>query len=215
MGSLPPERQPTEPTPVVAFDFDGTLTTRDSFTAFLAWRARATHNRAGFVRLAPALAAYAVKRDRGRLKSAAAREFLAGLSPRQLANEADAFADAKAGRLLRPDAVAVWQAWKSKGATMVIVSATPEAVVAPFARKLRADHLICTRLALGPDGRITGALDGANCRGPEKTRRLQAQFGTDLALAAAYGDTAGDREMLQMAAVRGYRVFKGKPRNPR
>jgi phosphatidylglycerophosphatase C len=200
---------------VVAFDFDGTLTTRDSFKAFLAWRAGATKNMTGFLRLAPALADYAVTWDRGKLKAAAAKEFLAGLSPGQLANEAEAFAEAKAGRLLRPDAVAVWQEWKTKGATMVIVTATPEAVVAPFARKLRADHLIGTRLALGPDGRISGALEGANCRGPEKTRRLQAQFGTDLALAAAYGDTAGDREMLQMAAVRGYRVFKGKPHNAR
>ncbi len=94
---------------------------------------------------------------------------------------------------------------------MVIVTASPEAVVAPFARRLRADHLIATRLQTDQNGRITGALDGANCRGAEKVRRIEAQFGTDLVLAAAYGDTAGDREMLHMAAVRGYRVFKGKP----
>lgn len=211
MGTSQTENQPSGQSPVVAFDFDGTLITRDSFTAFLAWRARKSRNRAGFFRLLPALAVYAATRDRARLKAAAARAFLAGLSPQQLANEAEAFAEAMAGRLFRPDAVAVWRAWKAKGATMVIVSATPEAVIAPFARKLRADCLIATRLALDPQGRISGALDGANCRGPEKTRRLQAQFGAGLVLAAAYGDTAGDREMLQMAKERGYRVFKGKP----
>jgi phosphatidylglycerophosphatase C len=60
-------------------------------------------------------------------------------------------------------------------------------------------------------GRITGALDGPNCRGPEKVVRLQAAFGQDVRLAAAYGDTAGDREMLAIAETRGYRVFRAKP----
>ena len=38
--------------------------------------------------------------------------------------------------------------------------------------------------------------------------RLKAAFGEDVHLAAAYGDTAGDREMLAIAEVRGYRVFR-------
>ena len=32
--------------PIVAFDFDGTLTVRDSFTAFLKWRAGGRYARA-------------------------------------------------------------------------------------------------------------------------------------------------------------------------
>jgi phosphatidylglycerophosphatase C len=94
---------------------------------------------------------------------------------------------------------------------MVIVTASPEAIVEPFARRLRADGLIATQLQTDKNGRITGALDGANCRGIEKVRRITDHFGTDFSLAAAYGDTSGDREMLQMAHVRGYSLFKGKP----
>jgi phosphatidylglycerophosphatase C len=30
-------------------------------------------------------------------------------------------------------------------------------------------------------------------------------------LKAAYGDTGGDREMLALAEIRGYRVFEGTP----
>jgi phosphatidylglycerophosphatase C len=41
--------------------------------------------------------------------------------------------------------------------------------------------------------------------------RLREAFGEGVTLAAAYGDTSGDREMLQLAEIKGYRVFKGKP----
>jgi phosphatidylglycerophosphatase C len=211
MGSPPPESQPPGQRPVVAFDFDGTLTTRDSFTAFLAWLAGPARGIPGLLRLAPALAAYAAKPDRGRLKAAAIKEFLAGMTPAELAQRAESFAEAEAARLLRPDAVQAWSRWRDGGALMVIVTASPEAVVAPFARRLGADLLIGTRLQLDARGRIDGALLGANCRGPEKVERLRSQFGAGLVLAAAYGDTAGDREMLEMATVRGYRVFKRKP----
>ena len=60
MGTLKDFRQPrAKGAPVVAFDFDGTLTIRDSFTAFLRWRAGAGAWALGLVRMAPAVAAYA------------------------------------------------------------------------------------------------------------------------------------------------------------
>lgn len=211
MGLPLPERQPPGLRPVVAFDFDGTLTTRDSFTAFLAWRAGPLRYALGLLRLAPALVLYLLGRDRGRLKAAAVREFLAGLSPARLADDAEAFAQSRLAALVRPDALIAWTSWKTSGAAMLIVTASPEILVEPFARRLGADGLIGTRLKIDENGRLTGALDGENCRGAEKARRIGVQFGTDIVLAAAYGDTGGDREMLRMATVRGYRVFKGKP----
>jgi phosphatidylglycerophosphatase C len=197
--------------PLVAFDFDGTLTTRDSFAAFLEWRAGPLAYILGLASLAPELALYPILRDRGRLKAAFIRKFLSDLTLGQLTEQAEAFARQKAPTLLRPDALAVWRQWQAKGAVMLIVTASPEALVEPFARRLGADRLIGTRLRVDDLGRIIGALEGKNCRGAEKVRRIRAQFGTALVLAAAYGDTTGDREMLAMADVRGYRVFKGKP----
>ena len=52
---------------------------------------------------------------------------------------------------------------------------------------------------------------GANCRGPEKVRRLQAEFGDKVRLDAAYGDSDGDREMLAIAEEAGLKVFQGTP----
>ncbi len=196
---------------LVAFDFDGTLTVRDSFNAFLKWRAGPRRWTSGLVRLTPSLIAYLFTRNRGKLKSAAIREFLQGVSQEKLEADARLFAERHAPSLFRPDALAVWRSWRAKGAKMVIVTASPEITVAPFARGLGADLLIGTRLAVDDSGKILGSLASPNCRAKEKVIRLKEIFGDDVRLAAAYGDTSGDTEMLAIADERGFRVFRGKP----
>jgi phosphatidylglycerophosphatase C len=213
-GASPLEGAPesgADPRPIVAFDFDGTLTIRDSYTAFLKWRVGPRRYAAGMVRLLPAALAYVFHRDRGRLKAAATREFLRGVPREQLEAEARAFAERFSRSLLRPDAVAAWRRWRTDHVRLVIVTASPEATVGPFARGLGADALIGTELAFDDQDRTTGGFVSPNCRGPEKVRRLQAAFGPELVLKAAYGDTGGDREMIAAAEIKGYQVFKGVP----
>jgi phosphatidylglycerophosphatase C len=204
-------RAPHDGRPIVAFDFDGTLTVRDSFTAFLRWRADPVRYALGMAKLGSAALRYLIDKDRGRIKAAAAREFLSGLTRAQLEAETRAFAERQAARLLRPDAVAAWRDWRSKGAFIVIVTASPSVVVRPFAELLGADDLIGTELAYDAQDRVTGAFATPNCRGPEKVARLEVRFGAGLRLAAAYGDTGGDREMLAIAESPGYRVFTARP----
>lgn len=197
--------------PLVAFDFDGTLTVKDSFMAFLAWRAGPVRYALGLSRLTPASAAFLANQDRGKLKAAAVGEFLKGVSRADLERDARAFAEHFNHSLLRPDALAAWRRWRGKGARMVIVTASPEILVAPFARALGADWLLGTSLTFDADDRVVGSFDGENCRGEEKVARLRELFGPDVRLAAAYGDTSGDAAMLELAEEKGFRVFKGKP----
>ena len=213
MGSSGKRRQGPPARPLVAFDFDGTLSFRDSFMAFLAWRSGAGAYALGLARLAPAALAYLADRDRGRLKAAATRIFLRGIKRTELDAACDAFAASPLGRrLIRPDAEQRWRQWKEVGAELVIVTASPEEVVAPFARRLGADRLIGTRLGFDSEDRVTGAFDSENCRGPEKVLRLKAAYGDSVRLAAAYGDTSGDRELLALAEEKGYRVFTDRRR---
>jgi len=202
---------PSDSRPIVAFDFDGTLTVRDSFNAFLRWRVPPARFNAGLLRLAPALAGYVLNRDRGRLKAAAVKEFLAGMTPAQVTEEAARFCEAEWDRFMRPDALECWKAWKIKNARLVIVTASPAITVEPWARRLGADDLLGTRLKCDGEGRITGPLAGENCRAMEKVVRLRERFGDDVRLEAAYGDTTGDAEMLQIAEEAGFRRFRGKP----
>jgi len=209
MGSPTMVRQsPRKDQAIVAFDFDGTLTVRDSFTQFLRWRAGAGGWFLGLTRMAPDLAAYASDRDRGRLKAASVREFLKGVPRTQLETDAEAFAGQVWPGFMRYDALACWKDWGVRGAYRVIVTASPETTVAPFARRLEADALLGTPLLFDADDRVTGSFAGPNCRGEEKVRRLREAFGQDVKLAAAYGDTSGDTEMLAMADEAGFRVFK-------
>lgn len=202
---------PLEAPALVAFDFDGTLTVRDSFTAFLKWRAGSMRWTLGCLKLLPAVIAYLFHRNRGRMKSAAVREFLKGERREVLEAEARAFAEQAAPELFRPDALMTWRRWRTNGARTIIVTASPDFVVAPFARGLGCDRLIASTLAYDQDDRAIGILAGPNCRGPEKVRRLREVYGEDMHLTAAYGDTSGDREMLRIADEKGYRVFKGRP----
>ena len=195
---------------VVAFDFDGTLTYRDSFIAFLIWREGLARFGAGLLGLAPAVAGYGLNRDRGALKAATANRFLGGLTRAEIESDAQRFCDERFDRLMRPDALGCWREWAANGARLFIVTASPVSLVAPFARALGAEGLIGTRLAFDDD-RFTGALDGPNCRGVEKVVRMRQALGSNLKVTAAYGDTAGDREMLAMAERPGLRVFTKRP----
>ncbi len=197
--------------PIVAFDFDGTLTVRDSFTALLQWKVGSARYVAGVATLAPALIGYLMSHDRGALKAAAAKRFFGPARKSEIEMTARRFAEAHARDLFRPDSIRVWKRWRDRGAVLVIVTASPEETVAPFARGLGADLLIGTRLSYDPQGRFTGKLDGINCRGDEKVRRLREILGPDLRLAAAYGDTDGDHAMLAIADEAGFKVFNGVP----
>lgn len=221
MGTDPSRRHPPPPPPadprpaqdrrpIAAFDFDGTLTVRDSFTAYLRWRRGPFAYAAGLLRLAPALGRYLVDRDRGRLKAAAVRVYLAGLPRTELEREAKRFAG-RVSHFFRPDALDAWERHGAQGDRRVIVTASPEETVRPFAEALKADDLLGTRLAFDDEDRVAGGFVGENCRGEEKVRRLRERFGEDVRLAAAYGDTGGDLAMLEIADRPGWKVFRGKP----
>ncbi|HEY5290165.1 MAG TPA: HAD-IB family hydrolase [Caulobacteraceae bacterium] len=209
--ALPADAPTAEFRPLVAFDFDGTLTARDSFLAFLAWRYGQRRYALGMARLGPPAVAYVRHRDRGRLKAALVAEFLTGESREALAAAADAFAAARARRLLRPDAVRCWRLWQKQNARLIVVTASPEILVTPFGRGLGAETVIGTRLEFSAAGIATGALDGPNCRSAEKVARLKVAFGADVRLEAAYGDSDGDVAMLAIADEKGMKVFGERP----
>lgn len=205
------ERPDRQSRPIVAFDFDGTLTIRDSYTAFLRWRRGPVVYGAGLALLTPDLLAYPFKRDRGRLKAAATKILLAGESAETVAADAARFCETNWDRFMRPDALATWDRWGREGALRVIVTASPSLTVRPFADRLGADALLGTELEVDGQGRLTGAFATPNCRAAEKVVRLREAYGDDVWLAAAYGDTSGDTEMLAIAEHRGWREFKGVP----
>ncbi len=193
---------------ITAFDFDGTLTWRDSFTAFLEAECGWPTIARTFLSHPSLTLDYLRTRDRGALKSRLIHFLLGPIARADLEARMDRFVARTGMRLFRPDALEAWQSHTD--IKRVIVTASPDLLVARFGAVIGADLVIGTRLGFGPDGRLLPELDGINCRGAEKVRRIREAFG-DVTIVAAYGDTAGDTEMLAVAETGHYRVFHGKP----
>jgi phosphatidylglycerophosphatase C len=189
---------------VAAFDVDGTLTRRDCVVPFL-WRLGAARLVVGLFRRAPATIAALARRDRNRLKELATAAALGGRAVAAVEQLAVTFGADIAG-WLRDDTTArlVWH--RQQGHTVVLVSASYELYLDVLGNALGVDAVLATRLATEGET-FTGALVGENCRGPEKLRRLDewlaardgAEGGRSGVELWAYGDSAGDRELLGVA----------------
>jgi len=195
---VPPASGP--PPVVAAFDVDGTLTTGDCVTPFLR-RAAGRRLWTTLLRHPLALGAAAARRDRDRLKELACSA-LRGIESTEIEHLGEAFArEVGAGRL-RDDTVARLRRHRELGHTVILASASLDPYLVPLGRSLGVDAVVCTVLERGRDGRLTGRLVGANCRGAEKARRVRDWLREhDLADAElwAYGDSSGDDELLALA----------------
>jgi phosphatidylglycerophosphatase C len=193
----PPTVPPSPSAVVAAFDVDGTLTVRDCVVPFL--RSAAGTRRlitAVLSRPVPLLRAV-LGRDRDSLKALAVRS-LRGRSVAEIDELGARFAERVHADWLRGDTSARLAWHVAEGHEVVLVSASLRAYLAPLARPLGAAHVLCCEVAAA-DGRLTGELDGPNCRGPEKVRRLRTWLGERNVELWAYGDSTGDRELLAFA----------------
>jgi len=185
---------------VAVFDVDGTLTTRDCVTPFLrraaGWRLAST-----ILGHPLALAAAAARRDRDRLKELACAA-LRGLDVTAFDDLGRSFAQEVARNWLRDDTTARLRRHRELGHRVILASASLDVYLGPLGELLEVDGIVCTRLERGPDGRLTGRLVGENCRGVEKARRVREWLeaaGLADAVLWAYGDSPGDRPLLEAA----------------
>ena len=200
------------PVAIAAFDFDGTLTRRDTLLPFLARGLGWPRFLLALLRCSPWLLAYALRlipNDRAK-----ARLLRATLSGRTLAEM-----EHWTTRWLAEDFPGQLQDWtmarlawhRQAGHCCVLVSASPDIYLRRVAGQLGFDGLVCTEMQVR-GAALTGRLRTPNCHGAQKVLRLQAwlsaRFGAETAQALtlyAYGDTAGDKPLLRLARHAWYR----------
>ena len=204
-------------TAVAAFDFDGTLSPRDNFVPFLR-RFAGTPAVAGAFATGARRVAQAGRAhwSRNGMKAELLRQLVGGREVADLDDTARAFATDVSARHLRAEAVERAEWHRTQGHRLVIVSASLAVYLQPIAEHLRFDAVLATELEVGDDGRLTGAMQGENVRGPEKARQLDAWLARELPgttpFVWAYGDSSGDKELWARAdrAVRlGRHAHKG------
>lgn len=194
---------------VAAFDFDGTLTRRDTLFPFLLHVAGYAKLFNKIIYLSPVLTGYAlgfIRNDIAKVK--VLRSFLANMEMIRVQQFAQQFAKQKLPALLRPEAMQRLAWHKQQGHRCVVVSASLELYLRPWAAEAGFDDVLGSRLEELDNGRTSGRLLGENCFGPEKMRRLETLLGPREGYTLyAYGDSRGDKELLSAADFAFYKRF--------
>lgn len=181
---------------IAAFDFDGTITTKDTFLPFLV-RAFGPF-RVGLALCAlavPGLMVWIGQSTRDRFKALLIGKLFPGASIKYLERVGHQHAS-KIAALCRPGALERIDWHKLQGHRLVMVSASLNFYLEPIATELGFEELLCTEV-VSRDGTCTGEMKGENCRAAAKVRRLEALLGPLSQYELyAYGDSDGDAEML-------------------
>ena len=132
--------------------------------------------------------------------------FFKGLAKTTFEERARAYAKEKLERLVRPLARKRLDWHCRQGHKIVVVSASFEDWLRPWCDS-QGFELLATRLEI-KEGRITGKLCARNCNGAEKVNRLKAAYRLEeYDRIYAYGNSKGDKEMLDLAHEQYYRPF--------
>jgi HAD superfamily phosphoserine phosphatase-like hydrolase len=165
----------------------------------------------GWIRLLPALLNWkAGRRSTAWFKQHYLAVILAGTDARKRQQVLEHDLPERLIQGLRPEAVARLRWHDQQGHRLVIVSASPRALIQPVAQHLGVELIATETSDLAGEAAIaTLQLTSANCKGAEKVRRLEAWLGQPLQEIElhAYGDSRGDRELLQAACEPHWRSF--------
>lgn len=194
---------------IAAFDFDGTLTYRDTLIPFFFFAFGKPRTFLKLSALSPQLLRFPLGlQSRQATKELLLKSFIGGLPTALVEPLVHRFMEGPIWPLIRPAAWQRFQWHKAQGHTCILVSANIDLLLKPWATKVGFDHLIASSLETNDSQEITGFIQGKNCWGQEKADRLTALIGTRSdCLLFAYGDSRGDEEMLQMADFPCYRLF--------
>ena len=193
---------------VAAFDFDNTLTDRDSFLPFLFYARGlgSTFWRLGS--LTPHFLAYLVHLyPREKVKEALLTRFFKGMSYEQMQNLGEAYAQHELDRFVKSEGLAKLRWHQSEGHYTLLVSAAPSFYLQAWGKRHGFQATLATQIEMDANKQATGRLDGLNCWGPEKVTRLKQLLGDKDYTLYAYGDSRGDQELLALADYPFYRSF--------
>lgn len=186
---------------IAAFDFDGTLTHRDTLLPFLRFAFGNWVVLKKLLVLLPRLMGFPLRLiSRQEAKELILTSFLKGMPLEKVNIWGKKFAEGKLRSLIRENTYQKLRWHQAQGHTCVIVSANLSFYLEPWGRLEGLEVVLASKLALNSNQVVTGKLEGKNCWGEEKVRRLKEAFGPKEGYVLyAYGDSRGDQELLKLA----------------
>lgn len=185
---------------IAAFDFDGTITTRDTLPEFIRFSRGNVRFMLGFILYAPLIIAYKLKLyPNWKVKEKIFSHFYKGISIDRFNQWGNGF-DIKIKQIVRPKAIDAIKKYKDTGASVIIVSASLENWIAPFAASLDIDYVLATKPEIDGNNCLTGRFLTKNCYGREKVDRILALYPCRAEYELhAFGDSKGDLELISFA----------------
>ena len=188
------------------FDFDGTLTYKDTMFLYLKFY-NSMKFYVQFVKHIPLFVLLKLKlADAEKVKKSFISSILKGESRTKIEKKSQSFFEKYQDEIFRVNALEFINNIDRTQTESYIVSASLDIWVKPFAEKLEM-KLLSTRAEFKNDI-FTGNFIGKNCNDPEKVKRIietvnERKFDKII----AFGDTSGDREMLSWADKSHFEFF--------
>lgn len=193
---------------LVLFDFDGTLTSKDSLPGFIQYAVGKPAYYFGLSLMSPILLAYfsgLIPNDIAKQKLMA--RYFKGWSFDRFRQVARDYSHSEIDKIIRQQAIEKLNWHQQKGDRVIVVSASMEDWLKPWCDN-KGVELLATRLVT-ENGLLTGKFATPNCHGEEKVNRIKALLNlSDYDRIFAYGDSSGDTEMLAIADESYYRKFE-------
>jgi len=192
---------------LVLFDFDGTLTRKDTLFEIAKYVHGLRRFYVGMIELSYYCFLYKVGlAPNWKTKERILSHFFGGVTYDFFQRQCNRFVEDKLLSLLRKDAMEKLMTLKQNGAEIVIVSASAENWIKPWCDRLGI-ACIATKLEV-ENKKLTGKIAGKNCYGEEKVKRIKQEVRLSRYNAIyAYGDSKGDLPMLRLATHSYYRAF--------
>ena len=188
------------------FDFDGTLTYSDTMFLYLKFY-NSSKFRTQFLKHVPLFVLLKLKLvEPEKIKKSFIASILKGESKEKIEKKSQQFFEKYYPEIFRTNALEFIENIDRSHTESYIVSASLDIWVQPFAEKFKM-NLLATRAEF-IDDIFTGNFTGKNCNGQEKVERLKAAVkGRKYDKIIAFGDTSGDREMMDLADESQFKFF--------
>jgi len=193
---------------IAFFDFDGTITKKDTLIDFIKYSVGERNYYLGMFVNLPMLLRFKLKLlPNDEAKQRLLAYFFGNWSEDRFKEAAYNYSLNEIDKIVKKSALEKIDRHKKDGDMVVVVSASLECWLKPWCEKENLD-LICTKMRFD-EGKVSGRFLGKNCHGQEKANRIKENFDLkEFDKIYAYGDSSGDRQMLELSSYPNYRVFK-------
>jgi HAD superfamily hydrolase (TIGR01490 family) len=194
---------------VAAFDFDGTITNKDTLLEFISYTKGKKKLYRGLIKFLPYLILMKLKLyPNWKLKEIIFSYYFKGISLNQFNEWGENFS-IKISSIVRPKAVLAIENHLKNGDNVIIISASIENWIIPWAKKIGLINVLSTKIEVDKTGKLTGKFLTKNCYGLEKVKRLIEIYPNKESFELiAYGDSNGDKELIKFADKGFYNKFK-------